>query len=243
MPPSRWSLLPAGLRKIGHEGTGFCFDNEVPRHRVFVEACEIATRPVTNGEFAEFIADGGYSRHELWLSEGWDLKTAHQWQAPLYWQLDGSAWSAFSLYGLRTPDPMAPVCHVSFFEADAYARWAGARLPTEAEWECHAAQQPVDGHFLEDGFPEPQPAGSIEATQVYGDVWEWTRSAYEPYPGYRAAPGAVGDYNGIFLSNQYVLRGGSCATPRRHIRPTYRNFFPAIARWQFSGIRLARDVA
>jgi ergothioneine biosynthesis protein EgtB len=240
-PAQAWNALPDGIRLIGHDGSGFCFDNEMPRHRVYLAACEIATRPVSNGEYAIFMADGGYDRHELWLAEGWDVKTAQNWQAPLYWQRDGAAWAVFSLHGLRQPDAAAPVCHVSFFEADAYARWAGGRLPTEAEWESHAATQQVDGHFVEDGFLDPRAATAAAATQVFGDVWEWTRSAYEPYPGYRAAAGAVGEYNGKFMSNQYVLRGGSCATPRTHIRASYRNFFPAAARWQFSGIRLARD--
>ncbi len=238
----KWMAQPDGLRRIGYEGDAFCFDNELPRHRVFLEAYEIATRPVTNAEYAAFMADGGYERHELWLAEGWDVKNAQGWQAPLYWQREGDAWLAFSLHGLRAPDAAAPVSHVSFFEADAYARWAGARLPTEAEWESYAATQQVDGHFAGDGGCEPRAAAHAAATQVFGDVWEWTRSAYEPYPGYRAAPGAVGEYNGKFMSNQTVLRGGSCATPRSHIRASYRNFFPAAARWQFSGIRLARDL-
>ena len=240
VPPLAWQTLPDGIRAIGHDGAGFCFDNELPRHRVFLDACQIASRPVTNGEYADFIADGGYDRHDLWLSEGWDVRHAQAWQAPLYWRRDGGRWTAFTLHGMQPLDPAAPVCHVSFFEADAYARWAGARLPTEAEWETYAATQQVTGHFAEDGTYEPRAAAA--ATQVYGDVWEWTRSAYEPYPGYRAAPGAVGEYNGKFMSNQYVLRGGSCATPRSHIRASYRNFFPAAARWQFSGIRLARDL-
>lgn len=238
----RWQAQPDGIRQIGYEGEGFSFDNELPRHRVFCEAFEMATRPVTNGEFLEFIKDDGYTRHELWLAEGWDLKNAEGWRAPLYWQDNGDAWTAFTLNGLRVPDMNAPVSHVSFFEADAYARWANARLPTEAEWESYAALQQVDGHFLEDSGCEPRAATNRDATQVFGEVWEWTRSAYEPYPGYRSAPGAIGEYNGKFMSNQYVLRGGSCATPRSHIRASYRNFFPAAARWQFSGIRLARDL-
>lgn len=239
--PRAWQAMSGGVRLIGHAGDGFCFDNELPRHRVFLDAYEIATRPVNNGEYAGFIADGGYGRHDLWLSEGWDLRCIQDWQAPLYWQADDAGWQAFTLHGLRRLDPAAPVAHVSFFEADAYARWAGARLPTVAEWECHAATQQVEGHFAGEGDCEPCAATDAGATQVFGDVWAWTRSAYEPYPGYRAAPGAVGEYNGKFMSNQYVLRGGSCATPRSHIRASYRNFFPAAARWQFSGIRLARD--
>ncbi len=239
--PQHWQSLPDGIRRIGHEGDSFCFDNELPRHRVFLDAFDIATRPVTNGEYADFIADGGYERHDLWLSEGWDQRHAQGWQAPLYWRREAAGWTVFTLHGRRVPEPSAPVCHVSFFEADAYARWAGARLPTEAEWESYAATQQLAGHFAEAGVFEPRAPAAAGATQVFGDVWEWTRSAYEPYPGYRSAPGAVGEYNGKFMSNQYVLRGGSCATPHSHIRASYRNFFPATARWQFSGIRLARD--
>ena len=240
-----WSAQPDGIRQIGHGGGGFCFDNEQPRHRVFIDAFEIASRPVTNGEYAEFIAGGGYERPELWLSEGWEIKSAQGWSAPLYWRPDGARWRSFTLHGVRPLNNDEPVCHVSFFEADAYARWAHARVPTEAEWETFAQAQPLSGNFLEDGHFHPLPCAARAdgaPVQVYGDVWEWTRSSYEPYPGYRAAPGAVGEYNGKFMSNQYVLRGGSCATPASHIRATYRNFFPAAARWQFSGIRLARDV-
>jgi ergothioneine biosynthesis protein EgtB len=241
--PRAWHAVTDGIRMVGHDGSGFCFDNELPRHRVFLDAYEIATRPVSNGEYAEFIRDGGYERHDLWLAEGWDVRNAQDWQAPLYWLRDGAGWTAFTLHGRRVPDPAAPVAHVSFFEADAYARWAGARLPTEVEWESYAATQQVDGHFAEDGAFEPRAVADAAATQVFGDVWEWTRSSYEPYPGYHSAPGAVGEYNGKFMSNQYVLRGGSCATPRSHIRASYRNFFPASARWQFSGIRLARGAS
>jgi ergothioneine biosynthesis protein EgtB len=238
----RWQAQPDGIRLIGAESGSFCFDNELPRHRVFCEAFEIAMRPVTNREYAEFILDGGYEQHALWLAEGWDIKNAQGWQAPLYWQRDGEEWTAFTLNGVRVPDPDAPVGHVSFFEADAYARWAGARLPTEAEWESCAAAQQVDGHFLEDSGYEPRAATARDATQMFGEVWEWTRSAYEPYPGFRSAPGTIGEYNGKFMCNQQVLRGGSCVTPRSHIRTSYRNFFPAAARWQFSGFRLARDL-
>lgn len=244
--PLAWISVPEGIRQIGHGGDGFCFDNEQPRHRVFIDAFEIASRPVTNGEYAEFIAAGGYQRPELWLSEGWDVKTAQGWNAPLYWEADGGRWQVFTLNGTQPLAPAAPVCHVSFFEADAYARWAQARLPTEAEWETLAAPLPVTGNFLEDERFQPAPPGAQQQntvpTQVYGDVWEWMRSSYGPYPGFRLAPGAVGEYNGKFMSNQYVLRGGSCATPASHIRASYRNFFPAPARWQFSGIRLARDI-
>jgi ergothioneine biosynthesis protein EgtB len=192
-----------------------------------------------------FIDDGGYRRPELWLSAGWDAACAHGWRAPLYWAQGDGAWRAFTLHGEVPVDPHTPACHLSFFEADAYARWAGARLPTEAEWEVAARDAPAQGNFLETGALHPlasredPPPGRL--AQVFGDVWEWTRSDYAPYPGFRTAEGAVGEYNGKFMANQYVLRGGSCATPREHIRPTYRNFFPADARWQFSGLRLARD--
>jgi ergothioneine biosynthesis protein EgtB len=233
---------PDGVYRIGHGGGGFCFDHELPRHRIFLEAYEIALRPVTNAEYADFIADGGYARQELWRAEGWELKNAQGWQAPLYWQREGAAWLAFGLHGLRAPAATAPVCHVSYFEADAYARWVGARLPSEAEWECFAAQQSLAGHFLEDGVFEPQPAGAVAATQIYGDVWEWTHSASQPYPGYRAGHVGTGEYSEKFKSNQYVLRGGSCVTPCSHIRASYRHFAAVDERWQFSGIRLARDL-
>lgn len=241
----QWIEVPGGVHCIGYEGKGFCFDNELPRHRVFTHVFRVAARPVTNGEFLAFIEDGGYQRPELWLAEGWDMRVAQDWSAPSYWLQDGSMWRQFTLCGTRPLATAEPVCHVSYFEADAYARWAGARLPTEAEWEIFAADMPFGGNFLESAQYHPCPASPDadegKAAQVYGDVWEWTQSAYAAYPGYRPAAGAVGEYNGKFMVNQYVLRGGSCATPRSHIRPTYRNFFPATARWQFSGIRLARD--
>jgi len=243
----KWRGVPGGMQRIGYEGNQFCFDNELPRHRVLTRDCSIASHPVTNGEFLAFVEDGGYDRPELWLAEGWDMRVAREWCAPSYWMRNSSAWWQFTLNGARPLQVGEPVCHVSYFEADAYARWAGARLPTEAEWEVFAADAPLAGTFLESELYHPQraspDAGEREAAQVYGDVWEWTQSAYAPYPGYRPAAGAVGEYNGKFMVNQYVLRGGSCATPRSHIRPTYRNFFPASARWQFSGIRLARDSA
>jgi ergothioneine biosynthesis protein EgtB len=211
---------------------------------VYVAAFELASRLVTNRDYLAFIADGGYARPELWLSEGWDTRTAKAWQAPAYWRRDGDDWVAFTLSGTQRVDPDEPVTHVSYYEADAYARWAGARLPTEAEWESAASSAPIEGNFVETRryHPAPARADANGLAQLYGDVWEWTASAYSPYPGFRVAPGAVGEYNGKFMVNQLVLRGGSCATPRSHIRPTYRNFFPAAARWQFSGIRLARDL-
>jgi ergothioneine biosynthesis protein EgtB len=237
-----WHRHPAGVRHIGHEGGGFAFDNEQPRHRVFIEAFELASRPISNGEFLAFIEDGGYRRPELWLSDGWNAVTSKGWCAPLYWEPRDGGWLVHTLAGPYLLRPDEPVCHISFYEADAYARWAGARLPTEAEWECAAAALPVGGNFVDSGLLHPAPGSHVvEPAQMFGDVWEWTSSAYGPYPGYRPSAGALGEYNGKFMCSQMVLRGGSCATPRSHIRPTYRNFFPPDARWQFSGLRLARD--
>jgi ergothioneine biosynthesis protein EgtB len=236
----RWRSFPEGVRQIGDGGEGFAFDNERPRHRVFLAAFRIADRLVTNAEYLSFIHDCGYERPELWLSEGWDVRVAQNWTAPLYWEAQNGRNNRkhFTLQGLRDIDAAAPVTHISYFEADAYARWAGARLPTEAEWETAAAGAPQAGNFLESGYLHPIPG----AGQFFGDAWEWTSSAYGPYPGFRPAAGAVGEYNGKFMVNQYVLRGGSCATPESHVRASYRNFFPSAARWQFSGIRLARDI-
>ena len=241
----RWVPVNGGAFDVGHGGTGFAFDNEGPRHRVLVNDFELASHPVTYGEYLAFIDDGGYRRPELWLSLGWDTVRTQEWEAPLYWQQRDGRWYNFTLHGMFEIEPNTPVCHISFFEADAYARWIGARLPTEFEWEIAASTLPLAGNFLDSGalHPlapriDPHPAG---LAQMYGDVWQWTQSSYAPYPGFRAAPGAVGEYNGKFMCNQYVLRGGSCATPARHIRATYRNFFPPDARWQFSGLRLARS--
>jgi ergothioneine biosynthesis protein EgtB len=240
-PPLGWVRFDEGLREIGFAGPGFCFDNEQPRHRAFLEAFELATRPVSNAEFEEFRRDGGYRRPDLWLADGWDTVQRQGWQAPLYWEeVDGEP-SEYTLTGLRRRRPAEPVCHVSFYEAEAFARWAGARLPTEAELEIAAAPFTAEGNFVESGRLHPAPATRAGLSQLFGDVWEWTRSAYSPYPGYRAPAGALGEYNGKFMCNQLVLRGGSCATPRSHIRASYRNFFPPGARWQFTGIRLARD--
>ena len=244
----RWIGFAGGLYEIGHGddlgGAGFAFDNETPRHRVWLEDFEMASHPVTHGDFLDFIADGGYRRPELWLSAGWDMVRARGWEAPEYWVSRDGAWHTFTLHGEVPVDPNAPICHVSFYEAEAYARWAKARLPGEAEWEVAARGAPATGNFLESGALHPlalreEPAGGRLA-QAFGDVWEWTRSEYGPYPGYRPAAGAVGEYNGKFMVGQYVLRGGSCATPASHIRATYRNFFPPEARWQFSGLRLAK---
>jgi ergothioneine biosynthesis protein EgtB len=240
-----WIRVPAGNHRIGHEGEGFAFDNEGPRHVVWLDEFEIASHPVTNGEYLRFIGDGGYRRPELWLSAGWEAVSARGWQAPLYWERRDDGWSTFTLHGMVPVEPNTPVCHLSFYEAEAFARWAGARLPTESEWEVAVGACPVEGNFLESGALHPLASRDAPATgalaQAFGDVWEWTRSDYAPYPRFRPAPGAVGEYNGKFMCNQYVLRGGSCASPRSSIRATYRNFFPAEARWQFSGLRLARD--
>jgi ergothioneine biosynthesis protein EgtB len=238
----RWDSFPAGLREIGHGADSFCFDNERPRHRVYLNPFQLASRPVNNREYLAFIEDGGYQRPELWLSDGWDACSAQQWDAPMYWEGAGEDRRLFTLRGMSEIDLDAPVCHVSYYEADAYARWAGARLPTEAEWETAAAGLPVAGNFVESERFHPAPGKADQGLgQMYGDVWEWTNSAYLGYPGYRPAAGAVGEYNGKFMVNQFVLRGGSCATPQSHIRATYRNFFYPWARWQFMGLRLARD--
>jgi ergothioneine biosynthesis protein EgtB len=230
---------------IGHDGHGFAYDHEEPRHQALVPAFSLASCPVTNGEHIEFIEDGGYTRPEFWLSLGWMTVNEQRWQAPLYWVKRDGAWWHFTLSGFRPVDESEPVTHVSYFEADAYANWASARLPTEFEWERAALDCPIEGNFVENEIFHPCAMSVSEHDgqlhQIFGDVWEWTRSAYSPYPGYRAAPGALGEYNGKFMCNQYVLRGGSCATSRTHIRRTYRNFFQPEKRWQFTGIRLARD--
>ncbi|AGA25515.1 ergothioneine biosynthesis protein EgtB [Singulisphaera acidiphila] len=246
VPPVRWLRFAEGLRQVGHDGNGFAFDNELPRHSVFVQSFQLADRLVTNEEFRAFVDDGGYDKPRFWLSDGWNARNSHGWTAPLYWeQTEGRQWRIMTLAGLRDLEPNEPVCHVSYYEADAYARWADARLPSEAEWEVATEGVEVQGNFLEDEYFHPQPLAVASAegrlSQLFGDVWEWTRSPYCPYPGYRPAAGALGEYNGKFMCNQMVLRGGSCVTPRSHIRSTYRNFFPPEARWQFSGIRLAND--
>ena len=238
--PLRWQSYPGGVAEIGYDGAAFAFDNEFPRHRVYAEPFLLASRLVTNAEWLAFMADGGYRQPLLWLSDGWSTVQGRGWDAPLYWEQRDGEWWHFTLGGMRPVAPDEPVCHVSYYEADAYARWAGARLPSEAEWEIAAADTPIAGNFVEDEHYHPVPAGG--ATQLFGDVWEWTASPYSSYPGYRPAAGALGEYNAKFMCNQLVLRGGSCATPLNHIRPTYRNFFPPDARWQFMGLRLAKDV-
>jgi len=242
-PPLRWTRFEAGVREVGHDGEGFAFDNEGPRHREFLEAFELSSRPVTHGEYLEFVEDGGYRRPDAWLSDGWAAVQREGWQAPLYWEGGDDAGHMATLGGLREIRAEEPVCHVSYYEADAYARWAGARLPSEAEWEVAASSVPIEGNFLESDLLHPAAAPQTPGAfaQLFGDVWEWTRSAYAPYPGYLPPAGALGEYNGKFMSNQMTLRGGSCATSRSHVRASYRNFFYPTARWQFSGFRLARD--
>jgi dimethylhistidine N-methyltransferase len=243
-PPMGFVRFEGGLTQVGHAGRGFAFDNETPRHRAWLEPFEIADRLVTNGEWLAFMGDGGYRRPELWLSEGWACAQAEAWRAPLYWREDADGWKAMSLHGLRPIDPAAPVAHVSFYEAQAYAAWAGARLPSEAEWEHASGEAAGEGAFLGAGRLAPEPATPGPGLrQMFGDLWEWTRSAYSPYPGFRPAAGAVGEYNGKFMAGQFVLRGGACVTPAGHVRGSYRNFFYPHQRWMFSGVRLARDAA
>jgi len=245
-PPSP-GLVDIGITPDANQLDAFAFDNETPRHPVYLGPFQMASRPVTCAEYLAFMESDGYTRPELWLSEGWDTMRAEAWQAPLYWVRDTAAksgWSIFTLYGFVPLEEISetPVCHVSFFEADAYARWAGHRLPTEFEWEYVASQQPIAGNFLESDHLHTAIASATASTpqQMYGDVWEWTASPYTGYPGYKPLPGALGEYNGKFMSSQMVLRGGSCVTPEKHIRATYRNFFSPGTRWQFSGLRLAR---
>jgi ergothioneine biosynthesis protein EgtB len=243
-PDLRWIAHPGGKTAIGHDGGGFAYDNEGPAHHVWLEPFELASRAITNAEVLAFIADDGYRRSDLWLSDGWATVQAEGWEAPLYWRAEDGGWSAFTLAGRLAVDPHQPACHLSYYEADAIARWLGARLPTEAEWEAVAAATAPTGNLLDLDLLHPLPAaaGGAGPSQLFGDVWEWTGSAYLPYPGFRPAPGAVGEYNGKFMVNQQVLRGGACVTPPGHVRATYRNFFPPSARWAFSGARLARSV-
>jgi ergothioneine biosynthesis protein EgtB len=270
--PLEWIGFEERLDWIGYAGDGFSFDNERPRHRVFIDAFALASRCCTNAEYAAFIEDGGYRRPELWLSDGWATASSRGWEAPLYWQResrdpgesrnsrdsgesrnsrDSGEWMVMTLSGYRELRGSEPVCHVSYYEADAFARWMCARLPTEVEWEVAAVGLPVEGNFAENGLFHPAPIPGARSSdergapgglsQMFGDVWEWTQSDYAAYPGFRPLEAGFGEYNGKFMCNQRVLRGGSCATPHAHLRPTYRNFFPPDARWQFSGIRLARD--
>jgi ergothioneine biosynthesis protein EgtB len=238
---AKWIGFDKGVYEVGHSGEGFAFDNEGPRHEVLLQDFQIASRQVTNSEYLEFMRDGGYRKPELWLSDGWDAVNSQQWNAPLYWEERDGNWLEFTFAGMREIDPAAPVCHVSYYEADAFARWSGSRLPREEEWEVASLQAGMKhaGAFSDAGRFQPEPAQS-EAPQWFGNVWEWTSSPYIGYPGFVPAAGLVGEYNGKFMCNQFVLRGGSCATPRSHIRATYRNFFPPHARWQFMGIRLAK---
>lgn len=246
LPPLGWIPVEEGLYEIGHQGRSFFYDNEAPRHRYFAESFSMASRLVTNAEYLAFIEDGGYERPELWLSEGWATINNRNWRAPMYWEQHKGVWHYFTLSGLRELAMDEPVCHVSYFEADAYARWAGARLPTEQEWEIAASQVSAEGHYVDAAYYRPVAATSKDdypqqpLQQLYGEVWQWTQSQYSPYPGYKPAEGALGEYNGKFMCNQFVLRGASCATSKSHARLTYRNFFPPDARWQFMGIRLAR---
>jgi ergothioneine biosynthesis protein EgtB len=242
----RWVEIPNGVQQIGWSGSGFAYDNEGPRHRRFIEPARLANRLVTNAEYLDFIQADGYRRPELWMSEGWALLDSQSWTAPFYWEERDGEWWTFTLSGMRPLDPAEPVCHVNWYEADAFARWAGARLPREEEWEVAARGQPIDGNLVEEGRFHPRrgssgASGAGALAQLFGDVWEWTQSPYSPYPGYRPESGAVGEYNGKFMVNQFVLRGGSCATSRSHLRTTYRNFFHPDKSWQFTGIRLAKD--
>lgn len=239
--PLRYENGREGLAEIGHAGDGFSFDNESPRHQVLLHPHALANRPINNREYQDFIGDGGYRSAGLWMSEGWAVVQAENWQRPLYWAEDNA--STFGLFGQRELDPLAPVCHVSFYEADAFARWAGARLPTEAEWEVRAQAQPlINGNFQESGQFEPlPPASETGLLQLFGDVWEWTSSPYVNYPGFQPWSGSLGEYNAKFMCGQWVLRGGSCLTPQDHIRASYRNFFYPRDRWQCTGIRLGKN--
>ncbi|MBI4228095.1 MAG: ergothioneine biosynthesis protein EgtB [Deltaproteobacteria bacterium] len=245
LPEIDWIQYAEGVYQIGYDGDGFSFDNETPAHKEYANPFNLASRLVTNREYLEFMEDGGYERPEIWLSDGWNEVVANNWNAPLYWKKRNGNWEYFTLSGIRQIAPDEPVCHASYYEADAYARWAGARLPTESEWEIAASNLSIEGNFVENENFHPMVISAEmskrKPEQMFGDVWEWTRSPYGPYPGFRTLPGALGEYNGKFMCNQIVLRGGSCATSRSHIRKTYRNFFPAGARWQFMGIRLAKD--
>jgi ergothioneine biosynthesis protein EgtB len=244
--PLQWICFDGELQSMGHDGLGFAFDNETPRHRAYVESFQIADRLITCGEYLEFIEDRGYERPELWLSDAWNMIQTRGWSAPLYWECEDRKWRIMTLGGMRDLNPSEPVCHVSYYEADAYARWKGCWLPRESVWETAASTLPIKGNFREEDLLHPTPLPSQNSTrslkQMFGDVWEWTCSPYSAYPGFRAKDGAIGEYNGKFMCNQMVLRGGSCATHSSHIRATYRNFFPPEARWPFTGIRLTKEL-
>jgi len=245
-PEQRWVAFEGGVHAIGHDGDGFAYDNEGPRHEVLLQPFRLANRCVTNGDWLSFIEDGGYRDPMLWLADGWATVKTHGWQAPGYWQEHEGRWHQMTLEGLLPLDLRAPVSNVSYFEANAFAHWVGKRLPTEFEWEAASAGYSLNGNDLSTNALRPRPtkpAGTGRLAQLFGDVWEWTASAYQPYPGYRQAPGAIGEYNGKFMVSQQVLRGGSCATPGGHVRATYRNFFFPHQRWQFTGLRLAEDVS
>jgi ergothioneine biosynthesis protein EgtB len=238
-----WINFDGGIYTIGNEGDNFGYDNEFPPHKTYLEPFSLSSRLVTNGEYLEFLNDGGYSKPELWLSDGWNTVSSNDWKSPLYWIKKGGRWHHFSLGGLKELDLSQPVCHISFYEAEAFSRWAGARLPSEFEWEIASKDIKIAGNFVDNGnfHPVSTESGNSNLSQMYGDVWEWTRSPYLSYPGYETPPGALGEYNGKFMCNQMVLRGGSCATSKSHIRNSYRNFFPPDARWQFMGLRLSKD--
>jgi ergothioneine biosynthesis protein EgtB len=246
LPDSKlnWIEFPEGIYHIGSEGKRFCYDNETPRHKQYLKPFSLANRLVTNREYIDFIENGGYENTPLWLSDGWATVEKEKWKAPLYWEEKDGEWWNFTLNGFRKVNPDEPVVHISYYEADAFATWRDLRLPTEAEWEIAATDLKYNGNFVDEMnfHPSPLEKNGNELMQMYGDVWEWTRSSYSPYPGYKPLPGALGEYNGKFMSGQMVLRGGSCATSKSHIRNTYRNFFPPHSRWQFMGLRLAKDI-
>jgi ergothioneine biosynthesis protein EgtB len=241
VPDMGWQEFAGGIVEIGHDGNGFSYDNERPRHSTLLRDFRLGTRLVTNAEYLAFIEDGGYRSVDLWLSDAWRTVNSQQWQAPLYWFKQEGNWWHFDLTGAHALRMDEPVSHLSYYEADAYARWTDKRLPTEAEWEHSASTQNISGNFLDAGLFVPQPARQAGLTQMYGDLWEWTQSAYLPYPGFRPLPGTLGEYNGKFMSDQMVLRGGCCVTPHDHLRASYRNFFRPAERWMFSGLRLAED--
>jgi ergothioneine biosynthesis protein EgtB len=241
IPAMGWQEFGGGIVEIGHDGSGFSYDNERPRHKTLLQDFRLATRLVTNAEYLEFIEDEGYRRVDLWLSDAWSTVNTQHWQAPLYWFREGDTWRHFDLTGAHDLHPHEPVAHLSYYEADAYARWSGKRLPTEAEWEHAASTHAVSGNFLDAGLYVPQPAQQSGMAQLFGDLWEWTQSAYLPYPGFKPLPGTLGEYNGKFMSGQMVLRGGCFATAQDHVRASYRNFFRPADRWMFSGLRLAED--